>query len=315
MKLITVRTGSSICISDYFDGVWLRENANKKGERNYTTAMNAFKNFLARGTVMATDITTRTMREFEDYLKDKPRAISLYCSCVAKVFNDARLYYNDEDNGVITIKHSLARYHAPKQNVAKKRALSVEDIRKIFALPYDNFKVKGLQSRHDLALDCFRLSFCLLGMNSVDLFSAKDCKDWVVSYYREKTKDRRNDRALMRVEVPECIRGIAERYKDDERVFNFHRRFSTAQDFNRSINIGLKEVGRELGIDNLQFYAARHSMASIAVNKAGIDRWTVNAMLNHTDMSMRVTELYIERDFAPLNAANRKLLDFVFASE
>lgn len=277
--------------------------------------MNAFKLFLARGTVMASDITARTLADFEGYLKDRPRAVSLYCSCVAKVFNDARLYYNDEENGVIVIKHSLARYHAPKQNVARKRALSVDDIRRIFALPYDNLRVKGLQSRHDLALDCFRLSFCLLGMNSADLFAATDCKGWVISYCREKTKDRRNDRAWMQVEVPEYVRGIAERYKDSERVFNFHRRFSTAQDFNRSINIGLKEVGRELGIDNLQFYAARHSMASIAVNKAGIDRWTVNAMLNHTDVSMRVTELYIERDFAPLNAANRKLLGFVFGKE
>lgn len=312
VKLITVRSGGSICISDYFDGIWLRENADKKGLRNYTTAMNKFKYFLGRGTIMASDITVKNMKEFELYLKEWPRAVSLYCSCVAKIFSDACLYYNDEDNGLIVIKHSLTRYHAPKQNVARKRALPVDDIRRLFELPYDNIRVKGLQSRHDLALDCFRLSFCLLGMNSADMYSAKDYRNGVISYYREKTKDRRNDMAFMQVAVLDYIRPLFEKYKDDVHVFNFHRRFSSAQDLNRAINIGLKEVGKELGIENLQFYAARHSMASIAVNKAGIDRWTVNAMLNHTDVSMRVTELYIERDFTPLNMANKKLLDFVF---
>ena len=83
-------------------------------------------------------------------------------------------------------------------------------------------------------------------------------------------------------------------------------------DFNRSINIGLKMIGKELGIDSLQFYAARHSMATIAANEAGIDRWTVNLMLNHTNQSMRVTELYIKRDFAPINEANFRLMEYVF---
>lgn len=83
-------------------------------------------------------------------------------------------------------------------------------------------------------------------------------------------------------------------------------------DLNRSINIGLKEIGKEIGVDGLQFYAARHSMATIAANEAGIDRWTVNLMLNHTDQSMRVTELYIKRDFSPVNEANYKFLEYVF---
>ena len=78
-------------------------------------------------------------------------------------------------------------------------------------------------------------------------------------------------------------------------------------DFNRSINIGLKMIGKELGIDSLQFYAVRHSMATIAANEAGIDRWTVNL-----DQSMRVTELYIKRDFAPINEANFRLMEYVF---
>ena len=83
-------------------------------------------------------------------------------------------------------------------------------------------------------------------------------------------------------------------------------------DLNRAINIGLKEIGREIGIDNLQYYAARHSMATIAINKVGINKYIVNDMLCHTDISMKITDLYIKKDFTPINDANFKLLEYVF---
>ena len=38
---------------------------------------------------------------------------------------------------------------------------------------------------------------------------------------------------------------------------------------------------------------------------------TVNAMLNHTDPKMRITELYIKKDFKAINVANSEVLNFV----
>ena len=70
-------------------------------------------------------------------------------------------------------------------------------------------------------------------------------------------------------------------------------------------------MGKELGIDKLQFYAARHSMATIAVNDVGISKYVVNDMLNHTDQSLKITELYIKKDFSHINESNVKLLDYV----
>lgn len=81
--------------------------------------------------------------------------------------------------------------------------------------------------------------------------------------------------------------------------------------FNKAVNIGLKDIGREVGVDNLQFYAARHSLATIAVNDVGISKYVVNDMLNHTDPALRVTELYIKKDFRAINEANVKVLDYV----
>ena len=66
----------------------------------------------------------------------------------------------------------------------------------------------------------------------------------------------------------------------------------------------MKEIGDVLGIEDLEFYSARHSWATIAINKVGIDKYTVHSALNHLDESMKVTDIIIERDFSSENSAN-----------
>jgi hypothetical protein len=293
-----------------FAAKWIKEST-IKGIKNYKTALNALCSFVGRDNILCEEINVKTMRAFENALKDRPRAQSLYPNCIKTIFNAAREYYNDEDNDIIRIKHSLDKYKPVDQNIAEKRALDVETIRRIFALPYDNIRVKGKSSRHDLALDCFRLSFCLMGMNSADLYYADKLEDNVIIYDRMKTKDRRRDKAEIQVKITDYIKPLVEKYKGKERVFNFYERFTTMESFNRAINIGLKEIGKEIGTERLQFYAARHSMATIAVNDVKISKYIVNDMLNHTDQSLRITELYIKKDFNTINEANVKLLDYV----
>lgn len=295
-----------------FSRKWCINHQALKGAKNYQSAINSLCLFFGREHILCSEITVKTMKQFEDWLSEKPRAQSLYTSAIVRLFNEARDYYNDEDNDIIRIKQSLSKYKPAQQNVAEKRAMTTEQVRAIFSLPYSGTLVHGKQCRRDLALDCFKLSFCLLGMNSADLYNAMDYNGEYITYCRTKTKDRRNDQAKMAVRVHPIIKPLVEKYRGKEHVFNFSERFSSMSDLNRSINIGLKEIGKEIGVENLQFYAARHSMASIAANEAGIDRWTVNLMLNHTDQSMRVTELYIKRDFTPINDANYKLLTYVF---
>ena len=196
--------------------------------------------------------------------------------------------------------------------MAQKRALSVSDIISIINLPYlDTPTSEGCPCRRDMAKDCFVMSFCLMGMNSVDMYNAKDFDGETLTYERTKTKDRRSDNALIAVKVHPFIRQQIEKYKGKDYLFTFRKRYSSASDFNRSLNIGLKDIGRELNIDNLQFYSARHSMATIAVNDVGISKYVVNDMLNHVEPSMKVTDLYIKKDFTAINEANFRFIDYI----
>lgn len=150
-----------------------------------------------------------------------------------------------------------------------------------------------------------------MGMNSADLYSATEYDGECITYQRTKTKDRRADKAVISVRVHPAIKPLVDKYRGKGAVFCFCQRYSSAADFNRAINIGLKEIGTELGIEGLQFYAARHSMATIAVNEAGISKYVVNDMLNHVEPSMRVTDLYIKKDFTAINEANYSLIGYV----
>lgn len=293
-----------------FAAKWI-EKSTIKGIKNYKTAMNALCSFVGRDNILCEEINVKTMKAFENALKDRPRAQSLYPNCIKTIFNAAKEYYNDEDNDIIRIKHSLDKYKPVEQNIAEKRALDVETIRDIFVLPYDNIRVKGKSSRHDLALDCFRLSFCLMGMNSADLYYSDRLEDNTIIYDRMKTKDRRRDKAEIQVRITDYIKPLVEKYKGKERVFNFSERFATMEGFNRAINIGLKEIGRELGIERLQFYSARHSMATIAYNCVHVPKYIVDEMLNHVNGSLRMVDVYVKRDFTQINEANVKLLDYV----
>jgi integrase len=156
-----------------------------------------------------------------------------------------------------------------------------------------------------------------MGMNSIDLYNCDNLQDTVITYYRSKTTGRRLDKAKMQVKIPPILLPLVMKYKDytSKRVFKFYQMYNTANNFNRAINIGLKEVGRVVKIDDLEYYAARHSWATLAVNKVGIDKYTVHAALNHIDEAMKVTDIYIERDFKIENEANLKVLKYVFGSE
>ena len=153
-----------------------------------------------------------------------------------------------------------------------------------------------------------------MGINSVDLFNATEYDGSVLTYYRTKTKGRRMDKAKMMVDVPKMLQPLFNKYKDmtGKRIFNFYQSYVNEKAFNKAINKGLKEIGDILGIDDLEYYAARHSWATIALNKVGISKYVVHNALNHIDESMRVTDIYIERDFSNENKANTKVVKYVF---
>lgn len=304
-----------------------------KGAPNYTSAINALVRFIGKEELNVNLITTEFLDSFKTFLNKEHetrtkkliqqgkrvpsnRSLSLYLISIKKLFNEAKKKYNKKDKNLILIPHSpFDDFVMHKQEATRKRAIPADIIKKVWKLPYKDMK-KGYKAtcRYNLAKDCFILSFCLMGINSADLYNATKMDGNTITYYRTKTKDRRLDNAKMMVEIPHIIQPIINKYRDKtgKRLFNFYQYYCDEKGFNKAINYGLKEIGSILGIDDLEYYAARHSWATIALNKVGIDKYIVHAALNHIDDSMKVTDIYIERDFVNENKANAKVVRYVF---
>ena len=315
-----------------FSREWIA-SATIKGAPNYTTAINALVRFVGKEELDINLITLDFLEQFKAFLIGERdartkklmqqgkrvtsnRTLSLYLVSIKKLFNEAKRKFNKKDKNLILIPNSpFEDFKIPKQEATRKRAIPADIIKKVWKLPYKDMK-KGYKStcRYNLAKDCFILSFCLMGINSADLYNATEMEGYTIVYNRTKTKDRRLDKAQMKVDIPRLILPLVEKYKDKtgKRLFNFYQYYADEKDFNKAINYGLKEICTILEIDDLEYYAARHSWATIALNKAGIDKYIVHAALNHIDDAMKVTDIYIERDFVNENKANTKVAKYVF---
>lgn len=304
-----------------------------KGAPNYTSAINALVRFIGKEELDINLVTSDFLEQFKLFLNKERdarikklklqgkrvtsnRSLSLYLISIKKLFNEAKKKYNKPDKNLILIPHSpFENFEIPKQEATRKRAIPADIIKKVWKLPYKDMK-KGYKStcRYNLAKDCFIISFCLMGINSADLYNATEMKGSTIIYNRTKTKDRRLDGAKMMVDIPNIVQPIIDKYRDKtgKRLFNFYQYYCNEKAFNKAINYGLKEIGTILNIEDLEYYAARHSWATIALNKVGIDKYIVHAALNHIDDSMKVTDIYIERDFVNENKANVKVVRYVF---
>lgn len=288
----------------------------------YVTVINSLLRYIGRASLDISEINTAFLRDFEKFIATEPsqrgnnrkgkkdaqgkggRAVSKYLGCIRAMHNQAKKDYNDEDRGVINIPYSpFKNYQVKAQPKTRKRALTVKQVQTIINLPYKP------GARWNLAKDCFILSFALIGMNSADMYYAGPIKDGILTYNRYKTKDRRDDKAEMRVKVPDCISLLLDKYKGRKQLFNFNKTHSDHIIFNRAINLGLKQIGAEIGIDDLEFYAARHSWATIARSaELNIDKATVHEALNHVDNEMKVTDIYINKDWSVIWNANERVL-------
>ena len=304
-----------------------------KGAPNYTTAINALVRFVGKEELDINLITLDFLEQFKAFLIGERdartkklmqqgkrvtsnRTLSLYLVSIKKLFNEAKRKFNKKDKNLILIPNSpFEDFKIPKQEATRKRAIPADIIKKVWKLPYKDMK-KGYKStcRYNLAKDCFILSFCLIGINSADLYNATEMRGNTIIYNRTKTKARRLDGAKMMVDIPKIVQPLIDKYKDStgKRLFNFYQYYGDEKTFNKAINYGLKEIGAILEVDDLEYYAARHSWATIALNKVGIDKYIVHAALNHIDDSMKVTDIYIERDFVNENKANTKVVKYVF---
>lgn len=237
-----------------------------------------------------------------------------YMTDIRTIFNAALNEFNDDEKGIVKINHyPFKKYKVPRLPQSKKRNIQGRQLYRISKFPESFIKLE----RSIIARDAFMLSFMLIGMNFKDIYELRksDYKNGRITYSRAKTRDRREDGALISIKVePEALKYI-EKFKDPNggRLFYFHRRYVNSQGFVSAMSKGLKRVSEVAGIGvALSTYYARHSWATIARNKCGISKSDIDECLNHVNEETKMADVYIEKDWSLIDRSNRKILDYVF---
>lgn len=235
-------------------------------------------------------------------------ARSIHLRNVRAVFNDAI------DNGV-TAWYPFRTFKV-KTEATKKRAVAVEVLRSLFSYPV---------TWQEQYVDAFKLSFCLIGINLVDLLAlnADQLVDGRLSYRRSKTG------RLYDIKVEPEAAALIEKYHGRfGRLVSWGESRKHYTTFTYQMCRGLKSIGStvkewrtdELGVYRevevfrpafpmLSSYVARHSWATIAAS-LDVPKDVIAHALGHGGSS--VTDIYIDFDLRKVDEANRRVLDWVF---
>ena len=234
-----------------------------------------------RGEVLRTGLTTNA------------RAIHL--RNIRAVFNKAI------DEEVIGLElYPFRRFKIEKERT-RKRAVSLAQLRALFDYPCET-------AAEEWAVDVARLIFYLIGINTVDLFNLEEYDREYIHYRRAKTG------TLYSIKVEPEAAALLEKYRGREHLLNFRERFKRIQSFKAKINQTLKGIAsKDPRIPVMTSYTFRHTWATLAA-ELDIPKETIAAGLGHAQ-NATVTDVYIDFNRKKVDAANRRVLDYVAGGE
>lgn len=274
---------------------------------NYSIALRSF--IKECGEITFHDITSKVILKWIEKLSSTSRAKQMYPTAIKTMFDAGCLEYNDYDKGIIKIANQPFKLvKIPKAEEPKKRAIDIDIIKRIF-------RVKPKTNRAEMSQDVVKIIFFLAGINTVDIYS-KDIsvlkiKEGKICYNRNKTMGNRGDKAYTELIIPEQIKPILEKYKDEFYFTSFHDRYSDSNEFNRYVNRGLKVLCESAGVDKVDTYTFRHTWATIAKNNCGATDEEIDLCLNHVPVH-KMARKYIKVDYSAIDKINKKVIDYVF---
>lgn len=299
----------------------MREEGHDRNAKNYELALNHLERYLGTNRIKCSALTSSVLNCWIESLMTTARAKEMYPTCLRQVFRKALNQFNDEERGIVRIKFDpWKKVKIPESDPTVKLSISAEECREFFSHPLPQSKF--VSPIPELGRDVALLSLCLAGINTADLYDLKkeNYHDGIIAYKRAKTRDHRKDGAYIEMRVEPYIQTLFEKYlapKDDEYLFNFHLRHSNRDSFNANVNIGIRKICYDMGMnkDNrYHFYTFRHTWATIAQNDCGASISEVAFGMNHSNKD-NVTRGYIKIDFSPAWELNAKVIDFIFYTD
>lgn len=250
---------------------------------------------------MFEDIDLKWLTDFEAFCAKTAckNARNIHLRNIRAVFNNAIDYG-------ITTAYPFRRFKI-RPEATRKRSMAVEELRRLFDYPVEDYA--------EIYRDMFRLIFMLVGINSVDLHGLKSItRDGRIEYKRAKTG------RLYSIKVEPEAMEIINKYRGVKGLLCIADRWSDSRNFRHQCNKALQKIGQverkgrggkktiTAEFEGVTTYWARHTWATIAAS-LDIPKDTIAAALGHGGDT--VTDIYIDFDQKKVDAANRRVLNWV----
>ena len=295
----------------------MKARGQERTSRDYKWALYSLEKYAGNNEVMFSQLTYLFLSRWIDSLSQTARSKNKYPINIRQIHKTAMLEYNDEERGIQIITNPWPKITIPKEDTPNKRAISPNMLRRFFAVVPDFSRFT--HPLQELGQDIALISFCMCGINSVDLFFAKKSQyhNGIFHYNRRKTSKSRSDNAYFEIRVPQFIKLTFEKYLSKDMaspwLFDFQDRLNTSDSFNANINAGISQICKKVSPDfHASLYSFRHSWATIAQNGCGASLGDVDFALNHS--TFKLARVYTKIDYSPAWELNEKVIDYVFFS-
>jgi len=266
----------------------------------YTTALNSFKNY-KKGKLSFSEITIKWLNNYEFWMKSNQKSvttISMNTRCLRRLYNIA-IVENKAKRELYPFGNIESGLYQPPEANNTKRALTLSDIKKIYEYEPEQ------KSPEHFNRDLWLFSYLANGMNMADIFNLKyeNIKGETLEFSRKKTNSKRKKQKPIVIQVTSDINRIIEMWGNEPKlkdnfIFNILSNGLTPEQEHAKINQGIKtcnkymkRIAAKIDIDeNISTYYARHSYATILMNK-GVQIYDISKALGHSNLT--TTENYL----------------------
>lgn len=236
------------------------------------------------------DITKDWLGGFDTFLQSTSPSVngrSIHFRNIRAVFRDAMA-------NEITMSYPF-RVFKIKSEPTIKRSLTIDELHRLFSFHGNE--------RQTMAVDMFKLSLFLIGINVADLCNLSEIeKDGYLRYKRQKTQK------LYCIKVEQEALAIIEKYRGRNHLLNILDRYANVHTFTATLGKVLQSID---GFENLTSYWARHTWATIA-SELDIPVDVISHALGHSfSTGAKVTQVYINFNQQKIDDANRKVINYI----
>lgn len=149
----------------------MKKRGQERTARNYKWAIQHMERFAETDNIMFSRLTSAFLNRWIENLASTNRCKEQYPVCMREVYKAAMRKFNDEEQGIVKLKNPWNNVVIPRSDVPEKRAITASMLRKFFNVVPDRSRFTNplMEVGQDVAL----ISFCLCGLNAVDIFNAK----------------------------------------------------------------------------------------------------------------------------------------------